>query len=322
MEQAIGPGKNALYCSTVQIAWNALQDKFIKEPIRLEGDPPMAQALNKRLSTKADLPKESYVAMAGVLKEEFLQRLNKLLKEKFGDQAPPEVKEPIRLGPPQIFAYAYLFKNLQFEKPFELLANPLPFNSEAYTIAFGIDRYQDDEKHREMGKQVKVIEYKSEDQFVIHLQTKSVNDVMVLAKVKPETTLLKTIQAVEGTTNIGYWDEPRLRKEETLRIPVLNFNVNHTFPELSGKLMNKGKRDWSIGRVTQWTRFKLNQKGAMLKSEARIGGLADNMPSLKEYPPRKFIFDKPFLIYLKQKGAKYPYFAMWVGNTELMVKAK
>jgi hypothetical protein len=31
-----------------------------------------------------------------------------------------------------------------------------------------------------------------------------------------------------------------------------------------------------------------------------------------------YVFDRPFLIYLKKRGATRPYFAMWVDNAELL----
>jgi len=144
--------------------------------------------------------------------------------------------------------------------------------------------------------------------------------ISMLAKIEPQKTLLKTVEAVEQTAREGCSTHPLLKEGETLRIPALNFNVKHTFPELSDKrFVNKGKEDWAIDKAVQWTRFRLNQKGALLKSEARflVAGCA---PSPNYVPPRRFVFDKPFLISLKQKDASYPYFAMWVGNTELMVK--
>jgi hypothetical protein len=35
--------------------------------------------------------------------------------------------------------------------------------------------------------------------------------------------------------------------------------------------------------------------------------------------PRRFVFDRPFLIYLQQRQAKQPYFVMWVENPEVLV---
>lgn len=99
MEQPIVPGKNILYCSTFQLAWNALEDRVFKEKIRLEGDPPMVRALNKGLSTEQDLAEDSYVAMAGALTSEFLARLNGALRARFRDHAPPEVRLAIPQWP-------------------------------------------------------------------------------------------------------------------------------------------------------------------------------------------------------------------------------
>ncbi|MHB1456242.1 MAG: hypothetical protein ACYC0V_04940 [Armatimonadota bacterium] len=32
-------------------------------------------------------------------------------------------------------------------------------------------------------------------------------------------------------------------------------------------------------------------------------------------------FNKPYLVFLQRKEARNPYFALWVGNTELLVPA-
>jgi hypothetical protein len=329
LEQDIPAGKNVLFCSTLQLAWNALEDEVIGEKILLEGEPSVVKALGKRLATRKDLSEDCYVAMAERLSEEFLQRLNRALKEKFGDQAPPEVKEAIPPGAPRFLAYAYLFKNLEFLVPFELIPDELSFYSgdnalEGRAIAFGMEEYKDEGRQQEMARQVRAIQYLNGDQFLIEMESKSKDDRILLAKINPRETLLKTVEAVEQTARGGCSTQPHLKEGETLRIPALNFNVKHTFAELSGKrFVNKGKEDWAIDRAIQWTRFRLNQKGALLKSEARIYAQAcEPGPSPNYVPPRRFVFDKPFLICLKQKGARYPYFAMWVGNTELMVKAK
>ena len=38
--------------------------------------------------------------------------------------------------------------------------------------------------------------------------------------------------------------------------------------------------------------------------------------------PRQFIFDGPFLIYLKQQSSDVPYFAMWIETAEVLEKAE
>jgi hypothetical protein len=74
--------------------------------------------------------------------------------------------------------------------------------------------------------------------------------------------------------------------------------------------------------VTQLIRFKLDERGALLKSEAllrkRPGEASpDDEPPR---PTRHFICDNAFLILMLQKGQPKPYFALWVDNDELLVK--
>ena len=38
--------------------------------------------------------------------------------------------------------------------------------------------------------------------------------------------------------------------------------------------------------------------------------------------PKDLIFDKPFLIMLQNQDAKAPYFAAWVDNAEILLKAE
>ena len=65
-----------------------------------------------------------------------------------------------------------------------------------------------------------------------------------------------------------------------------------------------------IIQAEQLIRFKLDEKGAMLRSEAGFG-IFGSLP--------KLIFNRPFLLMLKRRDAKMPYFAAWIDNAELLV---
>ena len=67
----------------------------------------------------------------------------------------------------------------------------------------------------------------------------------------------------------------------------------------------------------QSIRFRLDENGAVLKSEAAVK-VADK--PLKK--PRQLIFDKPFLILLERHGAEQAYIALWVDNPELLAPFK
>jgi hypothetical protein len=95
------------------------------------------------------------------------------------------------------------------------------------------------------------------------------------------------------------------------------FDITHSYNELIGRFfINKNFEEYFITEAVQSIRFKLDEKGALLKSESRIGG-APISPR-----PKFLIFDKPFLLVMKEKKGTYPYFAVWIDNAELMVSEK
>jgi hypothetical protein len=314
MEEKITPGRNLIYCLTFQIAWNELKDNIIKEDIRLTDEPPIVPFLNKSLSTKADISEDCYVAMAGFGKDGILEKINKALKAKFGADA-PVVEE--QLGPDWIFAYAFLYKNLEFKQEFECLEKSIafPFNGGVKKVkAFGIKEYDSDSKrHQKIARQVSILHYNffsEHPDFVIRLKSASPDDEIILARVEPEETLAKTLAGVQR--QIENAEPDTLDYDDTLQIPQFDFDLKHSYSELCNKhFKNKGFKGYFILKAIQSIRFKLSEKGVLLKSEARIPVPCE---------PKRLIFDRPFLIYLKEKGAKYPYFAMWVGNAELLVK--
>jgi hypothetical protein len=340
METPIVAGKNLVYCSTFQIVWNMLQDSIVGEDLRMVDQAEVVDLLNKQLSTTRDISEECYVAMVDWLSLEFLRRINDELKRKFGDNAPPEVVEPIRPG---YFCYAFLFKDLRFPKGFESMQFPLLFNTEdsdCKVASFGINGYPTTKGvagieiyraleslpgvhvNRErlsidtlesMASLVTVYRYKDDDDFIIQLRSLSASDEIVLAKIQPKANLLETIEYT--TMEVGLSVPDSLEYRDVVQIPKFNYNVKHSYRELMFRsFLNVGWKGWYIDEALQWTRFTMNEKGIVLASEARIhfrGGGAK---------PRRFVFDEPFLIYLKQKDGRYPYFAMWVDNAELMVK--
>jgi hypothetical protein len=341
MEQEIIAGKNIIYCSTFQLAWNELKDGIVKEDIKMTDEPPMVKILNKGLSTKADLSEKDYVAMAGFGKDSIIEKINKELMNKFKEEATPI---EYLLEPNDVMAYSFLYKNLEFMEEFESITEPLIFHSEgrfssikSKVKAFGIDDCYPC-IHRfnwlEFKKQIEILYYPSDREiinpppgkprplnpfspdvidFVVRLKTKSPEDEILLAKINPEATLQKTIKAVQELIKDR---EPEFLEEnrDQLKIPKLYFNIGHKYEPLRGKsIQNKIVKGSRIGEATQVIKFKLDEKGAVLKSEARS-------PAMAAAIPKQLIFNRPFLIYLKNKNGEWPYFAMWVANPELMKK--
>jgi hypothetical protein len=120
---------------------------------------------------------------------------------------------------------------------------------------------------------------------------------------------------VEG--RIATAEPTKMQDMEDLDVPVLNFDILREYSELYGRPMeasNEQMNGTDIMIALQSIRFRLDETGAVLKSEARV--------TYKSIAPRCFIFDKPFLIILKLRQAANPYFALWVANPELLVVTK
>jgi len=331
LETEITPDKNLVYCAAFQLAWNQLIGKIVGGPLQLEGDPKIAQALNKRLVNEQAVAEDCYLAMAGFERDGIVEQVKRALEEKFNREPGFDL---VLNHPDDILAYAFLAKSLPFDTEFEVLQDPLVFSDDVKVEAFGIETEDD------AVEQVVILDYQHSDDFIIKLQglpwvedeiewgvmpdRPRVTDDIILAKVAPQATLLETVQAVlfRSRKNARYHESSKLDFGigEVLRIPKIDFDVHHKYTELVGKKwFNRGFEGYFITRALQNIKFKLDETGADLTSEAAMMATIGIKPPPP--PPRQFIFDKPFLLCLKKNESHVPYLAMWIGNSELLVKA-
>ncbi len=315
MDSDIVSGKNMVYCSTFQLAWNELKNGIIKEDIKVQSSPSIVESLNKGVGSKEDISDKDYVAMVGYAKDNIISQINSTLKDKFKDDAP--FVEVINLQPTDIFAYSFLYKNLRFKKEFESLKTPIQFktaNGVSEVKGFGVEKYSDKSEHEEFGRQVDIFDYEGSNNFIVRISSESDNDEIILAKVRPESSLQKTVESV--SSKISSSSAGKLSKNDTLQIPKFDFNISHSYSELLGKgFRNAGFEDYFILDARQDIMFLLDEKGAVLKSKSKIHS---RIKGVEE--SRSFIFDEPFLMYLKEKDGKHPYLALWVENPELMLR--
>ena len=315
LEQKIEEGKNVLWCTTYQLAWNELCD-LVGGPVKVKSPSKMVDILNKRKTTKKDLDEKDYVAMAGQ-GDACIDEIRRELKGKFKGQASPELSEKHTQTYRNWIIYAYLFKHLPFEHIFSRYYNKLDFQGKLVDY-FGVPAYRSSERLEKVAEQVIVLDYKNDDDFIIELKTTSENDRLILAKTSPKEKLEETVKNVEY--RIKKASPSKILQYEAVRMPVFDFDILRKYNELLGdtiKAKDKFIDGTTIDIAVQSIRFRLDETGALLRSGAVI--LTSDGTTPKR---RNFIFDKPFLILLKRKEAKNPYFALWVGNTELLVSTK
>jgi hypothetical protein len=324
----IPPDTNLLWCGTFQLAWNEAI-KLVGEKLQFENQPPIVGLLNRQDFTANDLDPASYVALADFERNHVEAEIRAALQKTFHGAASPELIPPIppHPGPDDFVAYAYLFKNLAFDYPFTQIPDygyfcATPESTVAYVKAFTLPKST--EKHfTDAIKQVTIFDYQSQDDFVIKLKTRAQGDELILAKVTPCTTLSATIDSVLKRIATGKRENTGPR--DVLIIPELNYDLRKDFSELEGLVLTPGpsakiKSKLVLAKAEQLVRFQLNEKGAVLKSEAVMVMGPGAAPLRIDW--HIMIFNKPFLILMKRADSPQPYFAMWVGNASLLIPAK
>ena len=313
LKDNIIPGKNQIFCLTFQIAWDIVSDEIIKEPLQLDGHPPLELMLNERMTGAKDISENSYLAMAGLNRDGIEGKIRQALRSKFNEEPSIDIS---LAHPSEILAYAFLFKDLRFDQEFESLEAPVLFKGEVPVNAFGIKKYSFGEAHKLLGQQVEIIDYSNDNDFIISLKSSSPQDELILAKVKPGGTLLETVNSV--FKRFGPGNKTSMKENDSLQIPKIDFDVLREYSEIrDNAVLNKGFTNCFLAKAIQKIRFRLNQKGALLKSDAGIKFEFYGGPMQRS---KKLVFDQPFLLCLKEKSAKYPYLVMWIENAELLLQ--
>jgi hypothetical protein len=316
LREPIVEGTNLLWCATFPLAWNEMLDVIGMDVqfTDMAEQPAAVLALNDRLVTEDDLDDASYVAMAGLLQDGIVEQIQQAMGVKFPDVT-PNLPVPAGADPQSIVAYSYLFKNLLFPKPFERLDDPLNFDGQEI-LCFGLSGKSDADN--DLLRQVSILDYVSDDDFVIELKTRSEADQLILAKVQPQATLEATIENV--LTREPDWLLLSFNDSDVLKVPMMNYDVRRSFDELTlhpFPVVGLAADEYYIDTALQSIRFELNEAGVRLESEAFIFLPLPSAPP----EPRYLVFDKPFLLLMKLRKADQPYFAMWVDNPELLGKA-
>jgi hypothetical protein len=119
-----------------------------------------------------------------------------------------------------------------------------------------------------------------------------------------------------------------LRPLELLQVPILDLNIDHRFTELENQVVTNipGESASTITVARETIKFRLDEVGADLLSQVEIvrvlgdfGG--DGGAAFDPEKPRHFVFDRPFLLALREKSASQPYLLCWVAHPDIMVPA-
>lgn len=330
----LDPAKTVIWCGTVQLAWNEMITQMGGKP-ELVKPVKEVDLMNQQDFTKADLDEASYFVTSGTGGGELKKKIAEGMALKFPDlkDFKSRLAEVSNAPKESISSYAFMRKNLSFEKPF--YSNPSnaaefhfrdkrsgSWGDVAYRH-FGLSPFAlsiDEQKLVDSTtySQVQVLNYVSQDECVVKLKTKDHNEELILASIEPKKTLKETIAVALHLIREG--KPSKLTEIDTLDVPVVDLDVIHSFSSLANHPLLKNPTR-ILGATEQAVKLSLTETGAKLISEAASTTSASNAPY---EGPRivNAIFDQPFLLILKRRESKVPYLACWVGNTETFKSIK
>ncbi len=299
---------NKVWCVTFQLVWNDVMDKVLNgNPINFEGGTPqIADELNKRLYTKDILNENSYYITNGKMNTKLKKEIEKAIWKKFKEKS--DILDMLNWGSKDSYLfYAMLKKDFNFIQIFDRY-NPDTFNDSKEKVKyFGIKEKSD----KKLDENIMVLFYKSSDEYAVKLNTKEKEDVILLRTSQDDNfeNLYKYVQDNMMFDEFG--------KKDTLKVPDINVDEIISYSDLCGKRILG--TNILISQALQTIKFKMDNKGGSLKSEAAIALMKTALAPSPERP-RHFLFDKPFILFLKESEKDKPYYAMKITDTKYLVK--
>ncbi len=322
LESEAPAGKNLVWCASFLCGWKALENDLAKGPIALEGSPAMLAALQNAADPRPSVPEESLYVAAGWNDKGIVERVTAELAAKFPGKAAPTFPG---ITPTSFVAYAYLEARVKFALPYFQSRGPLEFTDghgvKTKVRSFGI-RGEDDYAYEDLRRQAGVL-YASKRwspkpfECVVDLDRESQPNQVIVAMLNTGRTLSEKLAAVEEKIAAAEEEEGEgngygLGPTDVLLVPDIAWSISHHHAELEGRRVENGPlKGQRLDVVQQDIQFRLDRSGAEVRSEWK----SYCMPIATFY-----VLNRPFLVCMRKRGAKTPFFALWVDNAELLNK--
>ncbi len=293
-----------LWCITFQLVWNEFSDYIKQDKVKLlPSNPPLADELNKKLYTKADISEDSYFLAQGKTNKDLKKQIENGIYKKFKEKS--DIINLINWEDKEGYLfYAMLKKNFTFPKAFDILS-PSTFEGKGNYKYFG------KKGKNNFDENLKVLFYKNENEYAVSLNTKE-NEKVILFRTEKDDNFENLYKYIKENISLEEFS-----KLDTLKIPYLKVDKTLSFGELCNKKI--AGTNLMISQALQTIKFNLDNKGGSLKSEAAIALMKCAMPMAPE-KPRHYDFDKKFVLFLIETGKDNPYFAMKVNDDSFLIK--
>lgn len=222
--------------------------------------------------------------------------------------------------------FGYLEKNFKFEHPFT--SSSIYFRNKDKVQAVIAEE-------KSQLEQCDILHYSfdntdrfSQGDFIIRINTPEEEHELVLAKVKPEVTLLQTYTKVlekgerheEKIGKQSFYFPQKGTEVSFIQFPKLNFEIETEIPGLGEDLLEGP--DIILGATLNVVKMKLDEKGAWIQAYAVACDTTAAGPVEEAIRIPPLIVNQPFLLYMKRKDSSKPYLLMWVENKEILIPKK
>ena len=298
--------ENTVWVGTCQLVWNDLMNDIVRGEVMLEGgNDDVVKGLNKQSFSETMLSENSYYKTHGIMTTTLRDTINTSLMEKFNETS--DLLAGVDWNGRDYLLYAMLKKDFQFPYVYDKLA-PEKFGSSREKVKyFGVINKSD----KKLRNNIQVLFYNSADEYAVKLLTKENEDV-ILYRTDKEDSFTNLYNYIAQNAELDSFTE-----KDVLQIPDINVDETISYNDLCGKKIQGS--DYIISQALQTIKFKMDNKGGSLKSEAAIIAMRTALrPPVEK--PRFFLFNKRFILFLKEADKDKPYYAMSVEDSSSLVK--
>lgn len=295
--------KNEYWSGTFNLLWNNLYDELdLKKVTNTNANNEKLIAnLDKKTFNKKYISGNSYYIKHGSATASLKKTIEKDLKKKFNIKS--NVLDNFDWNANDYFLYAMLYKEFKFKYKFEEFDNE-KFKNTDNVKYFGIKTNQ----NVKLRDQVVVLYYQDINNFAVKLLTNTVDEVILTRGIQGDNFLSlyenmnKLSEKYDGSEVFGINDQ--------LKVPVIDFNNQQSIDELVGVSLNTKVDVLTINKIIRDTSFKLDANGGKLKDEVASSATTTSLGKNS----RLFYLTSDFNLFLKEKNADLPYFAMNVSD--------
>lgn len=284
MEHQLTKGKNSIYSSSFLFAWDEVRN-ILKAPLLIDRSFHDLNLINNSTTYKNSLTKTEYVNKA-------------------------EINDGV------IKITSEFFKLLPFEK--ELVQNGSILFNNAQVHSFGF--------YGQRSHPIEVVYYESDEDFIIKIELKDKQHELLLYLPNKNYSSMKEITddiAVKNDIGISQRKNQKLKWKfeltyyDVATIPMIGFSIDTNYAPIEGNTFQSKNTLFEINSAKQKTGFYLDEKGVEVSSGTEFYMIFSESIE-EEGKPKKLIFNKPFFVMLKRVDSRYPYFALWVDNEDLL----